>query len=344
MPALGLRPRLRRALAVLVTLVTVAAAAACGGGDTDEAADAGVQMTRDLSYAPGRTLDVVAPPRQAAPEGASGPVVVTLHGCCGDRHDLTPLAVALATGGAVVFNASWQNMNDGGGWPHSYEQAACALRWARQEAPRYGGDPGRVTVVGWSDGALVAGVAALLGGTPAPAQTSCLAAGRPAPDGEPALADALVVVAGFPGWPAGDPVPPEQVNGRTVAFFGGRPDEAPDAWAGGNPFTHLHRNPAIPVRLVVGREDPLLGANGCFLAAARAAGHPVRLVVAPGAGPQTVIAPRTPEGRITVAEVLATARGEPMPAAAPAPPEEPACPPVSPDPVSPDPVSPGGGS
>jgi acetyl esterase/lipase len=267
-------------------------------------------------YSEGVSLDRVAP-RDGPATGA--PVVVTLHGCCGDRHDLTPLAVALAEEGVVVLNVSWRNANEGGGWPVSYQQAACALRFARglarEEAAAAGGGPGRVApgrvvVLGWSDGAMVAAVAALAGERLDPG-TGCRA------QAEQAGADELVAVAGFLGWPAGGGVPAEQVNERTMRFFGGGPEEAPAAWAGGNPYTYLDAGgggvPAgVQVRLVAGSEDPLLGANACFAAAARAAGLPARLVVPPGAGPQTVIAPRTPEGRTVVAEVMAAARGDPL--------------------------------
>lgn len=277
----------------------IAAAAACAllAAVATPGPDA---VVTDLAvpYGPGLALDVVAPAR-----ARGAPVVVTVHGCCGGRHDLTPLAHALAQAGLVVVNASFRTVPQGGGWPGSYQDVACAAGWARARARAYGGDPRRVTLVGWADGALIAGVTVL---SPESVPGGCGPGGaRPRP------ADALVAVGGFVGWPAAGGVPEEQVNERTVEFFGAHPEAAPAAWQAGNPWAHLGRRSQVAIRLVAGRVDPVLAGNRCFAAAARAAGHGVRLVVAPDAGGQTVIAPRTPEGRLTVAEIVAAARAYP---------------------------------
>jgi acetyl esterase/lipase len=236
-------------------------------------------------------LDVFSPsPVGAHPE----PVVVTLHGCCGGGEDLFQLAYGLAEAGAVVFNPSWRNLPDGGGYPDAYEQAACAIAFARARAADYGGDPTRVTVVGWSDGALMAGVAAN-------GHSLCSEPG--------AVPDAFVAVGGFLGWPvAGDgTVDPRYVNEGTVRWFGGTPEAAPEAWTAGNPYASLGRNQQVAIRLVVGRDDPLLADNLRFLEAARAAGLDASLSIAEGAGDQTVVAPRTREGKLTVQTILEVA-------------------------------------
>jgi len=290
--------------------VTVLAAALTGvacGSSPSPGAGATVAVTRAIPYTATAELDVYRP------EGSTGaPVVVTLHGCCGSREDLAPLARGLAENGAVVFNASWRGTDgEGAGYPGAYQDAACAVRFARATAPAHGGDPGRVTLVGWSDGALAAGVVA----NAAPDfDDGCLA------DGAGVLPDSFVALGGFLGWAAaGDGrVDAQFVNERTVRYFGGTPQDEPAAWAAGNPYTHLGRNPGLEIRLVVGREDPLLIDGQCFSRAARAAGHPVSLSVAEGAGHQTVLAPRTSEGALAVREILEAARGEAAPAADPA--------------------------
>jgi acetyl esterase/lipase len=64
-------------------------------------------------------------------------------------------------------------------------------------------------------------------------------------------------------------------------------------------------NPGLAVRLVVGATDPLLAENRAFADARRAAGLPVSLVAASDTGGQSMLSPRTAEGRITVRETLA---------------------------------------
>jgi acetyl esterase/lipase len=284
----GGRRRCWLLLAGLIPLLV----AGCGSAPGRE-----VAMTRGIAYAPGMELDVHA---RAGTTGA--PVLVLLHGCCGSKDDLTQLAEAIAARGAVVFNASWTNVERGGAWPRSYQDAACAVRFARATAASFGGDPGRVALLGWSDGSLLAAVVAMAGND--------LVGGCPRP-GVSALPDALVGVAGFYGWPAtpGQVVDRRYVNARTVRFFGGTPTQVPRAWAGGNPYTQLGGNRRLEVRLVAGDADPLLADSRRFLAALRRAGYRATLRVADGGDHRTVIAPRLPPGRLTVEEALAAATG-----------------------------------
>jgi acetyl esterase/lipase len=274
-----------------VALVLVAA---CGPPPTPAAR---TSVSRDIAHAPGVTLDVYAP-------AAAGhaPVLVLLHGCCGGKEDLAQLAEALAARGAVVFNASWRSMNDGGRYPLAYQQAACAVSFARARAASYGGDPGRVALLGWSDGALLAAVVANAGDR---------FGGACAARGTPARPDILIGVAGFFGWPPGPAgrVDPRYVSPRTIRFFGGTPARVPEAWAAGNPYTQLGGNPALEVRLVAADGDPLLADSRRFLAALRRAGHPATLVVVAAASHQGLLLPRTSQGRVTVREALAAATG-----------------------------------
>lgn len=258
----------------------------------------GVELLRDLPYARGATLDVYAPTA-----GHGRPVLVLLHGCCGSREDLSQLAWEAAAAGAVVFNATWQNLRGGGRFPTAYQQAACAVRFARATATRHGGAAGRVTLLGWSDGAMLATVVANAGDDFA---GDCLAPGHSA------LPDAVVGVGGFYGWPVqpGGAVDGRYVTPRTVRFFGGSPDRAPAAWAAGNPYTQLGRNHRVGLALVVDAVDPLLDDNRRFLAALQGAGHRATLTVVAGGDPLTLISPRTDQGRVTLRAALALARGE----------------------------------
>jgi acetyl esterase/lipase len=260
-------------------------------------------VSRDVAYARGATLDVYAP-GVAGPEPR--PVLVTLHGCCGSKQDLAQLAGALAARGALVFNASWRNMPEGGHYPLVYQQAACAVSFARARAASYGGDPGRVALLGWSDGALLASVVANAGDR---------FAGTCPMRGTPARPDTLIGLAGFFGWPPGPAgrVDPRYINPRTIRFFGGTPARSPGAWADGNPYTHLGDNPGLRVRLVAAGSDPMLADSRRFVTALRRAGQPASLAVVDGASHQGVLLPRTPQGLATVQEVLKAAAGSTKP-------------------------------
>src|SRR5262245_7192954 len=78
----GGRRRRRLALVALVPLLV----AGCSSPPPPE-----VTMTRGIAYTAGAELDV-----HARAGAARQPVLVLLHGCCGSRDDLTPLAEAIA--------------------------------------------------------------------------------------------------------------------------------------------------------------------------------------------------------------------------------------------------------
>ncbi|WP_448609192.1 alpha/beta hydrolase [Geodermatophilus sp. URMC 60] len=265
-----------------------------GAGPAAAASPAAPPLEQD-AHASGAVLDVHRPDGSRATTPT--PVVVLLHGCCGDRADLTKLAEALARAGALVFNADWAGIDADARFPDAYEEAACAVRFARERASGLGGDPHRVILAGWSDGALVATVLAVAGDTFDPARCRYHAAS--------AVPDAVVGIAGFYGWPV--PVPDAYVTPRAERFFGGPPDALPQSWTWATPYAWLDGVPTLPAVLLAGIEDPLVDDARRYADELTRHGRPVRLVEVPAAGDQTLISPRTREGRIVVAEVLAAA-------------------------------------
>jgi acetyl esterase/lipase len=174
------------------------------------------------------------------------PVVVLVHGCCGDRRDTAGLARALARRGALVLNPDVGALAEGGGWPASYQAVACAVLTADAEAGRLAGGPHPVALVGWSEGAMV-GAAVTLGWPEiAPPPGACPGRVAAAGDGP----DLLVGLGGYYGWD-GSGVPPEVVTDGTVAWFGAPPEADPDAWHEGNPRSWVRSARTIPpVRLI----------------------------------------------------------------------------------------------
>ena len=167
------------------------------------------------------TLDVYRP---ASPRA----VVVLLPGCCGDRRDLGTLARALARRGAVVLNPDMHVRVDGRGWPDVYSEAVCAVSAGRRIADADQGLARHLTVVGWSDGALV-GASIVLGWGTLARQLGGDCVDRPGRG-----PDRFIGLAGHYGWPANQPAN-DIVTPAAAAWFGGYPDQVPAAWQQGNP-------------------------------------------------------------------------------------------------------------
>ena len=132
-------------------------------------------LTRD------HRLDCAPALRVLAPDGKGPwPVVVALHGYGGTGRDMVELATRVARAGAVVFAPTYHtDLRTAQGLVRARD-ISCAYRIALRSARRYGGDLSQpITVVGWSLGADLSVLGALL--TPV---------SIPAPDDAPASCDA----------------------------------------------------------------------------------------------------------------------------------------------------------
>lgn len=123
-------------------------------------------------------LDVIAPA-----DRATLPTVVLFNGggkLFTERRYQTPLAVELAKRGAVVFLVAYRGVTTGNYDSQSFNDARCALRFARAHAADYGGDPDRVVAIGHSLGGLMSLDIAI---HPEEEADGCLADGTAIPDG-----------------------------------------------------------------------------------------------------------------------------------------------------------------
>ncbi len=104
-------------------------------------------------------LDVYAPAH-----GANGwPVLVFFYGGAwnsGRRGDYGWAARALAAQGFLVVVPDYR-LHPEVRYPAFLEDAALAVRWAVEHAPRLGGDPGRLSLAGHSAGAYIAAMLSL---------------------------------------------------------------------------------------------------------------------------------------------------------------------------------------
>ena len=110
------------------------------------------EVTRDVAYGPlaEQRLDVYRP------AGASGmlPVLLYVHGggfsfCSKETH--WSFASRYALMGFVVFNIDYR-LAPTHKFPAAFDDAARALAWVREQAPKYGGDPSRIVIAGESAG------------------------------------------------------------------------------------------------------------------------------------------------------------------------------------------------
>jgi hypothetical protein len=165
-----------RATASVVLLVLAACASSPVDDEPGSASTAqgetspGVVVARDVAVADLTAADVFAP------TGADGlPVVVMFHGSEGLRSSLEPLAMDVATSGAVVVVPSWPVITERPPAATTddvyFEQTAaavCAVRFARWTAAEYGGNPLDLTVLGHSAGAVLGARVALAEAPPWP--------------------------------------------------------------------------------------------------------------------------------------------------------------------------------
>jgi predicted esterase len=109
-----------------------------------------IGTTNGLAYGTcGQYLDVHRPASSTPP----APVVLLWHGRGPDERDvLAPLARSAARLGTVVLVPDWRPDAPDGGRTQLAESVAFALR----NAARFGGDPERVVLAGWSLGANAA--------------------------------------------------------------------------------------------------------------------------------------------------------------------------------------------
>jgi hypothetical protein len=196
------------------------------------------------------------------------PVIVTIHGRPRTQRDMAEIARALAAKGAVVYNVDYRGVRPAftKGFPESITDVACAIRFARSTAHRYGGDGDDVVLVGHSQGGYVGTMVALAGDTFRSGRAACRSR-RPLKD---SLPEGFVSVAGVSGIHTGYRI--------DQAFLGGTRARIPAVWRRATVYTHIGRNRKLKVGIIFERHDPYLGTTRLH-AALRRARYDVRLVL-----------------------------------------------------------------
>jgi acetyl esterase/lipase len=148
---------------LLCLLLVVPAIAGCTKFELLDATigSCGYQRTTDIPYGdlPRQKLDVYRP-RDAA---AGAPVVVFFYGGDwqeGQKADYRFVAEALTSRGFVAVLPDYR-LYPQVTFPAFVEDGALAIRWAHDNAARFGGDPARVFLMGHSAGAHIAALLTL---------------------------------------------------------------------------------------------------------------------------------------------------------------------------------------
>jgi acetyl esterase/lipase len=192
------------------------------------------------------TMDVLAPTapgtRPIVLLVAGGPNPLTNQGYVMDAG--FPVAVR----DAVVIHAVWrQDREQGGGWPTSFQDIACAVGVARAIGPDYGGDPDRVVLVGHSLGGWASAVVALSPAEVTPAPGACN------PTSGSLRPDAMVTLSGAVDLDERGPGRQEFLRG----FFDGTRAQRPQRWAQSDPvvLAATRKHNQIPITVVHGTGD-----------------------------------------------------------------------------------------
>lgn len=284
---------MRRAIVLVAVLVVVLGA--CSSTDTSEttatlAVDV-LQTAESVAYSTtsAKTLDVYSPVDQG-----SWPVVIVVHGVSQGKRSFAPLAEAIASRGAVVFNvdATMSAPFDG-----AIAEVACSIRLAKATAAEYGGDPARVTLVGNSAGATTGVIVALAGDDVA---RDCIADG-------PVELDAIVGYEGPFDW--------------ATTVYGSIDLPAlesadPDLWSAVDPYHHVGGNRDLVVRLIHGDDSDQAwyevprAVSVEFHQALSDAGYDAEITLVDGASHTAIAGPGSGEAfETTVDQAIELARG-----------------------------------
>jgi acetyl esterase len=215
------------------------------------------------------------------PTASRAPVLVYIHGGGWVAGDLTAHSTDLrwfAEQGWLVVSVDYTlSSADRHLWDVTQDQIGCALGWVVANAPRYGGDPSRLSVSGHSAGGNLAINTAYLS---AAGQLRSSCGGTMPKVAAVSAVYPVVDPAGF--YDNRDPALGGTSRGMVGSYTGGSPQQFPDRYASIASNAHISAG-APPTLIVVGEADHLVPVDGTyrFVERARAAGVDVELVTVP---------------------------------------------------------------
>lgn len=145
----------------------LAVVSACSAGAATAASTVPVRAHQNVVYGQSTqglpvTADIFSPTADKRP----APVVIVIHGGAwdtGDKQGTDPYAEALASTGFLTLSVNYTlSTPSHPGYPDQVQEIQRAIQWSIANASRYGGDPQRIALVGFSAGAYLAAQAGLL--------------------------------------------------------------------------------------------------------------------------------------------------------------------------------------
>ncbi|MEX0757070.1 MAG: alpha/beta hydrolase [Acidimicrobiia bacterium] len=227
-----------------------------------------------FEYRDGLRIDVHAPEVRS-----NHPIAITFHGggwFAGRLDSMGQLADGLAARGFVVFNATYRTIAQGGSFPSTVEDVACAVAYARDRALDYSTTATHFTLIGHSAGAHLTSLVAF---SPTTFGDACEGAQIPV--------DAWVGLAGS--------YDTDLYAFVLQPFFGTAIADDPEPWRVGNPYTYVESIPGdVDLLFIHGDADELVPVSmteNLFLAAEQA-GAAATLKIVSNAGHGEVTSPR----------------------------------------------------
>lgn len=210
----------------------------------------GVEIVRDIAYGPDprHRIDAHVPAKRG-----NAPVVIFFHGGAyvrGERN-ITPevygnVATYFARHGMLGINGTYR-LAPTSTWPASAEDVGRAVAWARENAARYGGDPGRIFLIGHSAGATHVATYAFM------------------KELQPASGHGLAGIVLMSGRYHFDPSPDDPNLANFQAYFGTDRSRYPRY----SPINHVKSAGRLPVFVIIAEYDnPDLDTQGAMLLSA----------------------------------------------------------------------------
>ena len=218
---------------------------------------------------------------QPPPGSGISPVIVYIHGGGFMTGNYTETAADLrwfADMGWLVVSVEYRLFEPGNPtWQKAPKDVRCALSWTFQNAPRFGGDPERLALLGDSAGGNLAineGFAAAIGGLTSPCGDHI-----PVPM---AIAVQYPAVDPVSIYEDGFPIPGFEPRMLIEGYIGGSPAQYPDRIAEVSSTTFLTPE-APPTLIILPEKDSLVVASGtlAFVQEAKAEGVNIELVRIP---------------------------------------------------------------
>lgn len=204
-----------------------------------------VRVTRGVTFSKADgvplSLDVYQPP-----ENGTFPIIMQMYG--GSWQSGSPLnrewfARYFAERGYVVIAIDYRHAPEWK-WPEQIVDARTGLYWISQDAHRFGGDPGRIVLVGWSSGA----------------QLAMRLAYQEGPSSIRGVVNYYGPVDLAEGWRNPPRPDPADVRGILETFIGGTPAQKPEHYQHASPITWVSRSIA-PTLSLYGSRDHIVDAR-----------------------------------------------------------------------------------